>query len=74
VWGSKILNAESIMSGFDESDDDDNESDEHIQLGFLESNFIHPILFEEKNWLKWDGGKVGGKPVFIKKSWNVMYS
>jgi hypothetical protein len=52
----------------DEDDDDDDDDDcksvnDSIQLGFLESDVSLPLLFNEPDWRKWDGGKVGGKPV-----------
>lgn len=58
------------MSGFDNDtkENDDNLSEEEdnvesgVQLGFLEKN--HNALFHDQEWNNWDGGKVGGFPVW----------
>lgn len=51
---------------FDEDiygDDDEGEIDTGVQLGFM-SETKNP-MFAEPNWERWDGGKVGGKPVWL---------
>jgi len=59
------------------SEDDDSDSEDmncDMQLGFVEENTNN--LFDEPDWTKWDGGKVGGKPVsqaWIKNYWNVKF-
>lgn len=37
-----------------------------IQLGFLQNSAN--ILFLQADWSKWDGGKVGGKPIWLNPS------
>ena len=52
-----------------EDDDDDEEEDEgqgvkpDVQLGFIGDE--RNLLFLDKNWKGWDGGRVGGKPVWL---------
>lgn len=38
-----------------------------IQLGFLEPipTDIPDLLFQDPDWRNWDGGKVGGKPIWL---------
>jgi hypothetical protein len=33
----------------------------NVQLGIVEKR--KKLLFEDKDWSKWDGGKIGGDPV-----------
>jgi hypothetical protein len=50
--------------------DDDSSSDEgdgpeegaNVQLGFVDT--VPNPLFERTNWSEWDGGKIGGWPVY----------
>lgn len=53
-------------SGSDDSDDDGDEGGVEVQLGFaepMEPKAARRLLFRDPNWLDWDGGKIGGKPV-----------
>jgi hypothetical protein len=51
-----------------EEDDDDMDEEDHdsvaIQLGFIEKEEQNQ-LFLEKDWRNWDGGKVGGLPIWL---------
>ncbi len=47
----------------DDSDDDNEDGEGAIQLGFLYKE--HNPLFAASDWRNWDGGKVGGKPVWL---------
>lgn len=50
---------------YDDDDDDVNDiatTDAPVQLGFVE-DLSGPLLHQLGDWNKWDGGKVGGKPV-----------
>ena len=56
----------------DDDDSDDESSggkdDDGVQLGFVET--IPPelqgkLLFQDPDWDEWDGGKVGGKPIWL---------
>lgn len=67
---ASVLEAEAIVSGtaedFSDDEGDDGESRDgkpDIQLGFAgrESN----ALFSGADWREWDGGKVGGRPVWL---------
>ncbi len=56
----------------DEDDDDDSSAGAHggeeIQLGFAEpipEELRTRLLFQDPDWHEWDGGKVGGKPVWL---------
>mmetsp|Transcript_24514 Transcript_24514/g.36060 ORF Transcript_24514/g.36060 Transcript_24514/m.36060 type:complete len:433 (+) Transcript_24514:51-1349(+) len=45
--------------------DDDLPEENDIQLGFIEEA-TNP-LFNDSNWKNWDGGKVGGKPIWLNR-------
>jgi pre-rRNA-processing protein TSR4 len=51
-----------------EEDEDDMDEEDHdsvaIQLGFIEREEQNQ-LFLEKDWRNWDGGKVGGLPIWL---------
>lgn len=36
-----------------------------VQLGILSKLTSNLILFQSKDWRKWDGGKVGGEPIWL---------
>ena len=42
-------------------DDDENEDNDEVQLGFIDNHSNR--LFLDHDWNNWDGGKVGGYPV-----------
>ena len=51
---------------FDEDihgDDEEGEIDTGVQLGFMSET--RNAMFADANWEHWDGGKVGGKPVWL---------
>ena len=51
---------------FDEDihgDDEEGEIDTGVQLGFMTET--RNVMFADSNWENWDGGKVGGKPVWL---------
>ena len=51
---------------FDEDiygDNDDGEIDTGVQLGFVSDT--KNIMFANPDWERWDGGKVGGQPVWL---------
>ena len=51
---------------FDEDihgDDEEGEIDTGVQLGFMSET--RNAMFADLNWEHWDGGKVGGKPVWL---------
>ena len=43
--------------------DDEGEIDTGVQLGFISKT--KNLMFSDPNWEHWDGGKVGGKPVWL---------
>ncbi len=50
----------------DDDDDDDTEGSDEVQLGFIQKSshcMTANNLFDNADWTKWDGGKVGGTPV-----------
>ena len=48
------------------TDDETGESNEgNIQLGFVDTQKCTNDLFRNANWLDWDGGIVGGRPVWL---------
>jgi len=50
----------------DDSSDDD--GDRGMQLGFVErlpEEMQNRLLFQDPDWRDWDGGKVGGKPIWL---------
>ena len=62
----------------DDNDDDDDDDDgngltskpQDVQLGFVEDlqgkeEEPYPLLHLDKNWTQWDGGKVGGYPIWL---------
>jgi len=56
----------------DDDDSDDESSggkdDDGVQLGFVESipaELQGKLLFQDPDWHEWDGGKVGGKPIWL---------
>jgi pre-rRNA-processing protein TSR4 len=57
----------------DDDDDDDNgltSKPQDVQLGFVEDlqgkeEEPYPLLHLDKNWTQWDGGKVGGYPIWL---------
>ena len=64
----------------DDDDDDDDDEDEgdsndlDVILGFLEDlspdmeyDCLYPLLHLDSNWKRWDGGKVGGLPIWLNK-------
>ena len=51
------------MAAEEDFADDDLNDESEIQLGFVEEG--RNELFHEKDWATWDGGKVGGKPVWL---------
>ena len=53
------------MSAADEDfmDDDENNDVGEVQLGFVEHSKNE--LFANSDWSTWDGGKIGGKPVWL---------
>lgn len=51
------------MAAEEDFADDDLNDESEIQLGFVEEG--RNKLFHEKDWTTWDGGKVGGKPVWL---------
>ena len=55
------LNKDDDHSCSDDEDDSDNEGNSGVQLGFVEKKVN--ILFGERDWRNWDGGRIGGKPV-----------
>lgn len=48
----------------DESDEETEDEDEEVQLGFALKGRVNS-LFDSPNWRKWDGGVVGGKPIWL---------
>jgi hypothetical protein len=46
----------------DEEDDSTIPNSTHIQLGFVDRKMKN-VLFRDKDWRNWDGGKIGGLPV-----------
>lgn len=48
-----------------DSSDDDSFGESTVQLGVIakESN----ALFLDSDWRNWDGGKIGGRPVWFSK-------
>jgi uncharacterized protein YwqG len=51
------------MAAEEDFADDDLNDESEVQLGFAESGTNN--LFLDKNWTNWDGGKIGGKPVWL---------
>ena len=54
------------MSSSDEEYDDDYEQE--VELGFVskvDNAAAAKMLHETPDWSKWDGGKVGGKPIWL---------
>ena len=56
----------------DEDDEDDANQNHQVQLGFLEElspededDCLYPLLHLDKNWKHWEGGKVGGRPIWL---------
>ena len=50
----------------DDENDDDTEGSDEVQLGFIQKSShckTASNLFDNADWTKWDGGKVGGTPV-----------
>jgi pre-rRNA-processing protein TSR4 len=53
-----------VTDGEDDDEDDvDTQGSSEVQLGFIESE--QNLLFADHNWRKWDGGRVGGRPVWL---------
>ena len=61
----------------DDGDDEEEEGDESLDviLGFLEElsdemeyDCLYPLLHLDDNWKRWDGGKVGGLPIWLDKA------
>jgi hypothetical protein len=51
-----------------EIDFDENVPNNSVQLGVIEDISLiqsNNILFRSKNWNNWDGGKVGGEPIWL---------
>lgn len=48
----------------DDESENDNASEEDVQLGFIELDKSNKI-FLDNNWTLWDGGKVGGNPIWL---------
>ena len=48
---------------YDDICDDDNQN--IVQLGILQKSTSNITLFKSKDWSKWDGGKVGGEPIWL---------
>ncbi len=65
----------SATEGSQKEDDDDSDDEsssgndgEGVQLGFVEpipSELQGKLLFQDPDWHEWDGGKVGGKPIWL---------
>ena len=60
----------------DDVDDDDNTTEQgQVMLGFVyeqgkeeeEEGNTYPPLFTTTDWMSWDGGKVGGKPIWLNR-------
>ena len=48
------------------ADEDSGEEDFQVELGYLdEIESSGSLLHLNPNWKKWDGGKVGGRPVWL---------
>jgi hypothetical protein len=45
----------------DDEDEVDTQGSAEVQLRFIESE--QNLLFADHDWRKWDGGRVGGRPV-----------
>ena len=64
---------------YDDDDDDDDiiknsiDSDDEIHLGFTEEGRKN-IMFNNNNWSEWDGGIVGGKPIWLDPLNIIHYS
>lgn len=50
---------------YDDGDSEDEGGD--VQLGFIDSS-TNNKLFHDNDWRNWDGGKVGGQPVWFDYS------
>jgi len=50
---------------YEDGEDEEDEEDAPVQLGFAEpiETPRSLLLFRRADWHKWDGGKIGGKPV-----------
>lgn len=56
--------APEVVVDDDEIDEDDeDEINQDIQLGFLEPGVNQTFL--SKEWENWDGGQVGGRPIWL---------
>jgi pre-rRNA-processing protein TSR4 len=70
----EIKNVNNDEDEDDDEDEDEDEMDEDVkrkdvQLGFVEEiDDAYPILHLDKNWKNWDGGKVGGYPIWLDPS------
>ncbi|EKU21803.1 programmed cell death protein 2 [Nannochloropsis gaditana CCMP526] len=63
--GDETQAGEDGRSSDDSSDDD---GDRGMQLGFVErlpEEMQNRLLFQDPDWRDWDGGKVGGKPIWL---------
>ena len=70
-------NVEVVVEDEDDDEDDDEDEDEEegkqrakVTLGFLEDmddvdDDMYPLLHLDTNWKHWDGGKVGGLPIWL---------
>ena len=45
--------------------EEDEYDESGVQLGFVEEVVDGEHVFCDKNWMNWDGGKAGGKPVSV---------
>ena len=55
---------EELNSDSDGDESSDREGEEsNVQLGFAEKNEV--VMFSEREWSTWDGGKIGGKPFWL---------
>ena len=61
-------------------EDDDDEDDETIEPGQVMLGYVfepgedeegkgdeYPPIFTTTDWMSWDGGKVGGKPIWLNR-------
>jgi len=69
-------------NNLDDDDDDDitsknninnNNDDNDIHLGFTEIG-RNNILFNNHNWSEWDGGIIGGKPIWLDPNNIINYN
>eukprot|EP00981_Chlorochromonas_danica_P005621 scaffold1160_cov174-Ochromonas_danica.AAC.21 len=56
-----------VEDDWSEDEDEELKTSTSIQLGFLEPvpDDLPDLLFHDPDWRNWDGGKVGGKPIWL---------